>query len=127
MIQTFPVTLTTDVSGAAAGYTPTCSGFVLGVRYVPGTLPIDTGATVTITGNVSGIPIITITGLGTSPLTVHPRAAAVSVANAPLYYSGTAPVGVRIPIADEAVKIVVASGASTKSGTFFVYVDGEEN
>jgi hypothetical protein len=125
MMRRLSVAVTTDGSGNATGYTEPVSGWVAAIAYVPhASTPLDTGADITITGNTSGIPIVTITDLGTVAVTVHPRAATKSTAAAAaLYAAGGTAVNDRIPVADEAIKIVVASGAATKSGTFHVYVD----
>ena len=76
-----------------------------------------------VTGETGKHAIVTITNLGTSAVAVYPRAATASTANAALLYAagGTA-VSDRIPVAGERVKIVIAEGGDTKTGTFHVYV-----
>lgn len=126
MVKKFAVAVTTTAGGAATGYTPPVSGLVKAIAYVPaGSSPLDNGSTVTVTGNTSLIPIVTITTLGTNARTVHPRAATVDTsAAAALYASGGTAVNAEIPVAEEAIKIVVASGGNVCSGTFYVFVDG---
>jgi len=126
MVKTHAVAVTTNSSGVATGYTPPMSGRILSISYVPhGTTPLDTGAVITITGNTTAIPIVTITSLGTAARTVTPRQATHDVAAAAaLYAGGGSAVLAEIPVADEAVKVAVASGDNTKSGTFYVTFDG---
>lgn len=120
----YTVAVTTDSSGDATRYTAPATGFVRAIRYVPhGSTPLDTNADVTVTGNTSGIAIIAVTNIGTSALNLYPRAATVTTANAAaLYAAGGTAVNDLIPVADEAIKLVVAQGADTKSGTFYIYV-----
>jgi len=126
MVRSFPVPVTTDGSGDATGYTPSCSGLVRAISYVPhASTPLDTNADIVVTGNVSGIAILTKANIGLSAVTFHPRAAVVATADgAALLYSTSNPVADLVPVSDEAIKIVVANGAATKSGTFYVFVDG---
>lgn len=126
MVRKVSVSITTAADGSATVYTQPVSGFVRAISYVPdGSTPLDTGADITITANTSGLPILTITNLGTSAVTSHPRAATVSTANAAALYAaaGTA-VNTEIPVADEAIKFVVAQGGNALKGVFYVYVDG---
>lgn len=124
MITRHEVTLTTNASGAATGYTAPVSGFVHAITYTPpGANALATGADVTVTGETGKHAIVTITNLGTSDVAVYPRAATASTANAALLYAagGTA-VSDRIPVAGERVKIVIAEGGNTLTGTFHVYI-----
>lgn len=111
-------------SGSGTGFTPPVSGHVLAIRYVPdATAPYATGFDATITAEVSGLPIITVTDGGTSALSLYPRAATVSVANAAAVYAdGGEAVNAPIPVAGERVKIVIAEGGTAKTGLFHVYV-----
>lgn len=120
------VAVTTDASGDSTDLTPTTSGHVVAVRYVPdGGSPLDTGADITITAQASGLPIITITNLGTSATQFYPRAATVDVAGAAsLYAAAGEPVETRIPVADEAIQVVTANGGNALSGTFYLYIEG---
>ena len=123
-VERHEVAVTTTSGGAATGYTGVVSGRVLAIRYVPdGTSPLDTGFDATITCDVSGLPIITVTNGGLSALSLAPRAATVTVANAAaLYAAGGTAVNDLIPVAAERVKIVIAQGGDTKAGTFHVYI-----
>ncbi len=124
-VKRYEVAVGVDASGNGVGFTEEAiRGFVRAIRYVPdGTNPYDTGADVTVTGEVSGIAITTITNIGTSAVDVYPRAATASVVNAAaLYAAGGAAVNDLIPVADERIKVSIAQGGNTKTGTFHLYV-----
>lgn len=118
------VDLSVNSSGDGTGYTDIANGHVHAIRYVPdGSTPYDTGFDATITGDVSGIPIVTVTNGGTSALSLAPRMATVSTANAAaLYAAGGVAVNDRIPVAGERIKIVIAQGGASKTGQWHVYV-----
>ena len=124
MITRHEVTVTTDASGNATGYTPAVSGFVHAITYTPpGANALDTGADITVTGETGKHAIVTVTNLGTSAVAIYPRAATATTANAASLYAaaGTA-VNDRIPVAGERVKVAIAQGGNTKTGTFHVYI-----
>ncbi len=125
MLTRHSVTLTTAADGSATGYIGPVTGVVHALRYVPhGSTPLDTNADVTITADVTGLPILTITNIGTSALALFPRAATVGVTNsAALYAAAGTAVNDRIPVCEERIKFVVAQGADTKTGTFHVYLE----
>lgn len=119
------VAVTTDGSGNATGYTPSTFGLVRGIRYVPDpSTPLSASATVTITENVTGLNVVTLTGIGPTARDVYPRVFTINTTGtAALYASGGLPVLTEIPVAGP-VKIVIASGGVTTSGTFYVYIAG---
>lgn len=123
-VERHEVAITVNASGAGTGYTPIVSGRVLAIRYVPdGTAPYDTGFDATITCDVSALPVITVTNGGTGALSLYPRAATVSVANAAaLFASGGEAVRDYIPVAGERVKVVIADGGVSTTGKFHVYI-----
>lgn len=127
MIRKLAVAVTTNGSGAATSYTTPVSGLIHAIAYVPdGTSPLDTGADIVVSGHTSGMAILTKANIGTSAVQWHPRVgtAAVADGSALLYAAGGAAVCDKIPVASEAVKIVVANGGDTLSGTFYVFIDG---
>lgn len=116
------VAITTDASGDFTGYTPVVNGFVQGVRFVD--TDLDAGADITVTCDVSGQAIVTLTNQANTA-TVLPRAATHDVAGAALLYAaGGAAVSDLIPVADERIKVVVAQGGNATTGTLHVYVGG---
>ncbi len=115
MLQTTgPIAITTDVSGAATVFLgTTLRGYLIALIYRPGT--IVTGAGMTVTGETSGIPILQRSNLGTGNSCFYPRALP-NTANTPTGLVGTVP-NVRIPLLKERIKVVVAAGGNTLSGT----------
>jgi len=127
MVKVLTVAITTAADGSATGYTPPVSGLVRAISYVPhATTPLDTGADIVVSGNTSGIAILTKANIGLAAVQWHPRAPTVAVADgaALVYIASGQAVCDLIPVADEAIKIVVANGDAAKSGTFYFFVDG---
>lgn len=116
MFSSAKVDITTSDSGAATVYLAPgtnrgLNGFLVCLKYTPGT--IDTGATVTVTGESSGIPIITKASAGTSTVFYYPRALNNAVADGAAGSAGAE----FIPIRDERIKVVIASGGNAKAGS----------
>lgn len=108
------VTITTDAGGAATVYLGSkIRGYLIALFYRPGTL--DTGADLTITGENSGVPILTKANLGTGNSWLFPRALPTN-ANSATGPLGTIP-SERIPLMNEKIKVVVAQGGNVLSGT----------
>lgn len=127
MVKVLAVAVTTAAGGGATGYTAPVSGLVRAIAYVPSaTVPLDTNADIVISGNTSGMAILTKENIGTSAVQWHPRAATCAVADGAglVYIAAGQPVCDLIPVAEEAVKIVVTNGDASKQGTFYVFVDG---
>lgn len=108
--------IVTDASGNATVYLTHSinrkpNGFLVALKYTPGT--IETGATLTITGESSGIPILTKANAGTSNVFYYPRALNNAVADGAEGSAGTEV----IPIKDERIKVVVSSGGNAKTGS----------
>lgn len=121
MFSSAKVDIVTNSSGAAEVYLQQgvnngLNGFLVCMKYTPGT--IATGAVLTITGESSGIPIMTKTGAGTSTVFYYPRALLNAVADGA---EGTTP-SEFIPIKNERIKIVVASGGDTKTGSIEAWI-----
>ncbi len=119
MFSSAKVDIVTDASGNATvylthGQNRKLNGFLVCIKYTPGT--IATGADLTITGEDSGIPILTKTDAGTSNVFYYPRALLNAVAD------GAAATNASefIPIKDERIKVVVAQGGNVASGSIEV-------
>lgn len=123
-VERHSVEIETDASGDATAYTPVVTGMIQQVRYVPdGTAPLDTGADVDITGDTSGIVIFDKDNIGTSAFAVAPRQPTHDTGGvASLYAAAGEPVEDRIAVALERLKVVVAQGGASKTGTFHIYV-----
>ncbi len=114
------VTVTTDASGDATAYTTErLTGTVAAIiftytDYTAGAFDI------TITGENTGLSLWVESNMAAASKTMNP------VAQASLNTSGASLAGVYVPIVlcDERVKIIIAQGGDTKTGTFVVVVDG---
>jgi hypothetical protein len=118
-------TLTVDASGNATVYSDqTVHGEVRQIRYVPdGSIPLATGADLTITGEGSGLVIATLTDIGTSATQWAPRQATHStVGAAALYAAAGSAVNDRIGIVGERIKVAVAQGGVSKTGVLYIWV-----
>ncbi len=108
--------IVTDASGNATvylshGLNRKPNGFLVLLKYTPGT--IATGATLTITGESSGIPIMTKANAGTAVVFYNPRALNNAVAD-----GAAATVATEfIPLKDERIKVVIASGGNGGAGS----------
>jgi hypothetical protein len=119
------VSITSDADGNGTGYTPEVNGFIQSICYVkPAEGGYADGVDFDVTGEESGIVIWDQDNVNATA-TVTPKQATHSTAGvAALYAAGGAAVLDKIPVCDERVKIVVASGGDTKVGEFHVYVGG---
>jgi len=111
MFSSAKADIVTDASGNATVYiAPSINrglnGFLVCLKYTPGT--IATGADLTITGETSGIPIMTKADAGTSNVFYYPRALLNAVADGAAGSSGSE----FIPIKDERIKVVIAQGGN---------------
>ena len=119
-VQRYVVTLTTNSSGAATGYTPTVTGQISAIHYVK--TDFANGVDFTVTAEATGEAIWSATDANASTV-VAPRQASHSTAGAAaLYAGGGSAVLVPIHVANDRVKIVIAQGGDTKTGTFHVVV-----
>lgn len=124
MIRRFAITVTTASDGSATAYSPYLSGYVHAIEYVkPGSGSYTDGVDFTITAEATGETLWTESSVNASKVCL-PRAATHSNAGvASLYASGGTAVNDRIAMGRDRVKIVLASGGDSKSGTFHVIVD----
>jgi hypothetical protein len=120
--QIFPITVS---AGGAFDNTTTKQMAILGklysIEYRPGTL--DTGATVTVTceGDASK-PLLTKATAGTSNLWFYPRDIVHAVADGAVL-TGTAGGDRCQPILNGWIKVVIASGGVSMSGSLVVYYE----
>lgn len=114
------VTAITDSSGDAEVYTPNVTGRLITIRYVK--TDFADGVDFTITAEATGETLWTDTDINASE-TVAPRQATHDTAGAAsLFAAAGEPVEDHIYLANDRVKIVVASGGDTKTGTFHVVI-----
>lgn len=121
MAETFSVTLTTNSGGAATGYLPTLgavSGKVHSLTYTK--VDFANGVDFTITSERTGETIWTQADVNAS-VTKAPRLPVHGTDGAAaLYASGGVAVLDKIVLTADRIKIVIAQGGDTKSGTFSV-------
>ena len=115
MIHKTPaVTITTNASGVAAVTIGSkLRGYLVCLIYRPGTL--DTGTDLTITTEVTGLPILAKSNMGTANSFLYPRALPTN-ANSATGPLGTIP-SERIPLHNEGISVAVAGGGNTLTGT----------
>ena len=116
MFSSATADIVTDAGGNATvylthGLSRKPNGFVHLLKYTPGTL--DAGADLTITGETSGIPILTKLNAGASVVFYFPRALNNAVADGAV---NTCPTEL-VPIKDERIKVVVAQGGNAGAGS----------
>ena len=120
-IRKFTVSATTNGSGAATVYSPYLSGYIESIQYVK--TDFADGVDFTITAEATGEAIPSLTDQNTAT-TVRPRAATHSTAGvAALYAAAGTAVNDRIALGRDRVKIVIAQGGDTKTGSFVITVD----
>lgn len=124
-VRRFVVPVTTDSGGDAEAYSPAIYGHVVSIRYVKaGSGNFSDGVDFTITAEGTGETIWGEEDVNTSA-TRYPRAATHSTDGAAaLYASGGTAVNGPIALGGDRIKIVVASGGDTKTGTFHITIDG---
>jgi hypothetical protein len=115
------VTVTVSAEGAATAYSEVFNGKLIAVQYVKD--DYADGVDFTITAEKSGLGIWTDTNINASE-TVFPMIAAQDNTGAAISYASGYPIYVPIPLCDERVKIVIASGGASTSGTFNILVEG---
>ena len=112
---------TTTAGGAATVYTDdVVTGRILSVRYEYA--DADTGADITITTEDTGQAVLTLTNAGTSTVQKQPRQATHDVTGGAETYDATEPVNDYIWAVNERLKVVVAQGGNTKTGTLVFIV-----
>ena len=119
--QRHAVTLTTDASGDATGYTPMVTGRISQIRYVK--TDFADGVDFTVTSEATGETIWAETNVNSSATRAPRQATHGTDGTAALYAAGGAAVQAPIALANDRVKIVVASGGDTKTGTVHVVLD----
>ena len=116
----YKVVVTTAADGSATAYFPgNIQGRISSIQYVK--TDFADGSTITVTGETTGTSIWAQTGVNASA-TVAPRQPTHSLAGVASIYATTFPVLDYIAISDERIKIVIASGGNTKTGTFYITV-----
>lgn len=119
--QRHAVTVTTASDGSATAYTDKAvTGAVLSIQYVK--IDYTDGVDFTITAETTGQGLWTESNVNASATRCPRQPTHDAVGAASLYAATGEPVEDYIYLANERVKIVLASGGNAKSGTFYVTV-----
>lgn len=119
--QRHVVTVTTNADGDGTGYTSVLSGRIAQIHYVKN--DYADGVDFTITSEATGLSIWTDTNINASAVR-SPRMLNYTTAGVAAQYAATFGVyEVPIVLAADRVKIVVAQGGATKSGTFHIVLE----
>lgn len=120
-VQRFTVPVVTAADGSATAYTPMLTGKVSQIRYVK--TDFASGVDFTITAEATGETIWAESDVNADATRAPRQPTHSTVGAASLYASGGAAVNAPIALANDRVKIVIANGGDTKSGTFHVVID----
>jgi hypothetical protein len=119
-VQRFVVPVTVDASGDATVYSPVVTGRVLAIHYVK--TDYAAGVDFTITAEATGQSIWVQVNQDSSAIKAPRQPTHDGVGVASLYAAGGEPVEDHIYLANDRVKIVVAAGGVSKTGTFHVVI-----
>lgn len=115
------VSVTTAADGSATSYSPVITGKISTIRYAK--TDFADGVDFTITAEATGETIWAQENVNASA-TVAPRQATHTTAGvAALYAAGGSAVLDKIALANDRVKIVIASGGNAKSGAFHIVLE----
>lgn len=121
-IRKFTVDVAT-VTATGTNYSPYLSGFIESIQYIKdGSAAYSDGVDATITADVTGEAIVTLTDMNASTI-VRPRSATHTVAGVAATFDGTRPVLNRAALSRDRVKIAIAQGGNGKTGRFVITVD----
>jgi hypothetical protein len=120
MLRASEVAIAVSSGGAATVYSGILTGRILAIKYAPGTL--DTGADLTITGETSGIAILTKADAGTSTVWFFPRILPNKIADGSAFTDAAAEPPF---VFGERIKTVVAQGGTSLAGAITFYVQDD--
>ncbi len=116
------VSLVTTAGGDATGYTPVVTGRVLEIRVVvPGSGGVTSGADFTITNELTGAAILTLTNQNGSG-TFNPQAPVCGLTGVGLTYDATRTINAPVVVVGGRVKVVLAQGGNVLACTVYVTV-----
>jgi len=119
-LRSLVVPVTSAADGTATAYSEAVSGYIEAIVYTK--TDYTDGVDFTITAETSAIGIWTESNVNASTVR-HPRAATHHQdGTAALHAAAGTAVNDKIPLVNERVKIVLASGGATKAGSFRVIV-----
>ena len=119
-LQKYAVKVTTAADGSATAYFERITGLIHEISYVK--TDFAAGVDFTITTETGGKTVWTESNVNASA-TRMPRQPAHSTAGVAATYDGTVPVLDKIGVVAERIKVVIAQGGDTKTGTFYLLVE----
>lgn len=121
MLRRYAIAVTTASDGSATAYSPYLSGYIQDIQYVK--TDFADGVDFTITAEAYGRTLWAENDVNAEAIRA-PRQPTHSTAGvASLYAAAGTAVNERIALSRDRVKVVIASGGATKTGTFIVMVD----
>ena len=117
--QRYAVDLTTNGSGAATGYTATVNGELVQIEYVK--TDFADGVSFTVTSERTGQTLWAESNVNASAVRA-PGQQIHTTSGAAVIGATGGPSVAYLPLVNDRVKIVVASGGDTKTGTVYVTV-----
>lgn len=121
MLRRYAIAVTTASDGSATAYSPYLSGYIQDIQYVK--TDFADGVDFTITAEAYGRTLWAENDVNAAAIRA-PRQPTHSTAGvASLYAAAGTAVNERIALSRDRVKVVIASGGDTKTGTFIVMVD----
>lgn len=122
--QRYVIDVVTAADGSFTGYTAEpVRGEVLAIAYVkPGSNGFADGVSVALTSEETGQAIWSEAAVNASATRAPRQATHATSGAAALYAAGGAAVLDRIPVANERLKLVIASGGNAKAGKFIVWM-----
>lgn len=123
-MRRYKMTLTTAADGTVTGYSPRIAGKVHSIQYVKdGSNGYANGVDFTVTAEATGEQIWAENDVNASAVR-YPRAATHSNAGiASLYAAGGTAVQSPIAVANDRIKVAIASGGNAKVGVFHFLID----
>lgn len=119
-VQRFVVPVTVDASGYATAYSPVVTGRVIAIHYVK--TDYASGVDFTITSEATGQSLWTQADQNASAVKCPRQPTHDGVGAASLYAATGEPVEDHIYLANDRIKIVVAAGGVSKTGTFHLVI-----
>lgn len=120
-VERHAVAVTTAADGSATAYSPVVTGKLSQIRYVK--TDFTDGVDFTITAEATGETLWTESNVNASATRAPRQATHDTVGVASLYAAAGAAVNDKIALANDRVKIVIASGGNAKAGVFHVVIE----
>lgn len=121
MLRRYAIAVTTASDGSATAYSPYLSGYIHDIQYEK--TDFADGVDFTITAEAYGRTLWAENDVNAAAIRAPRQPTHTTAGVASLYASGGTAVNDKIALSRDRVKVVIASGGATKTGTFIVMVD----